>query len=136
MSARVSGLPRFLTTHAGQAGFGQIQRAAAAVETEIRHLANPIALDPIAVPDGIEDQASMAPRAVAKVSSMVWLFTHLTAIELVAAAQAAELRGVVPSMGVGAREAFEMARRYNPAFDQDRALGPEVSLLVDAIRAC
>ena len=66
-SNSVTGLPRFLSPrgamHAGLAG---LMKVSAALESDIRHLAQPCSLLVLPTADGIEDYATMAPRVVAK----------------------------------------------------------------------
>lgn len=135
MSHGLTDLPRFLTLHAGNAGFGQIQRSASALDAEIRHLALPVSFDPIAVSDAIEDEASMAPRVIAKTDEIVERWWILIAIELISSAQAVDLRGAKAALGTGAREAYEFVRTYSVFLDEDRALGPEVTSIAQAMRS-
>lgn len=133
MSHSLTDLPRFLTQHVGNAGFGQIQRSASALDAEIRHLALPVSFDPIAVSDGIEDEASMAPRVIAKTDEIIERWWMIIAIELVSAAQAVDLRGVKGALGKGPRDAYELVRTYSAFLDEDRALGPEVMAIAQAM---
>lgn len=135
MSTTTSELPRFLTTQPGHSGFGQVQRTASALEAEIRHLANPISFNPVPVSDGVEDQASMAPRVVAKTSAILERFWYLISIELLAAAQAVELRGVEDTMGVGPRQAYDLVRSHAPHLDDDRAVSVDVLALAEVFKS-
>ena len=60
---------------------------------EIRHHAAPVMLDFQPVSEAVEDHATQAPLVVAKSDAMVELWRHLVAMELLAAAQAVDLRG-------------------------------------------
>ncbi|WBO23751.1 HAL/PAL/TAL family ammonia-lyase [Sphingomonas abietis] len=136
MSAAVSELPRYLTP-LGPAwtGFGALQKTIAASEALIRHLAQPISLGVMAVSDGIEDQASMAPAVVAKVSDGIAHLRHLVAIELIVAAQAIELRGVADRLGGDMRAIQAVVRSQCAPLGEDRPLGPEVSQLAEFMAA-
>jgi histidine ammonia-lyase len=135
MSASLSGLPRFLTPIGGnRAGFAALQKTIAALDAEIRHLALPISLGTVPVADGIEDVASMAPSVVAKTGEIAERLNLLTAIELIVAAQAIDLRGVV-GLGTGARAAYDTVRAEIAKLEDDRPLGVDVMRLARRIGA-
>ncbi|SCB26327.1 HAL/PAL/TAL family ammonia-lyase [Rhizobium hainanense] len=126
MSAAMSELPRFLTP-LGQSrtGFATVQKTVSALEAEIRHLAIPVSLTPIPVADGVEDQASMAPSVLSKIEAMIERLRYLVAIELIASAQAVELRGVTGELGSGTLDAYRQVRQLVAPLDEDRAQGPD-----------
>ena len=136
MSAAMSDLPRFLTPMAqSRSGFAPVQKTIAAMEAEIRHLALPVSLTPLAVADGIEDQASMAPSVLAKTEAIVERLRYLVAIELIAAAQAVELRGVTDSLGKGSGKTYAAVRRHVEPLVEDRAQGADIMAIANLIRA-
>ncbi|NEI68837.1 histidine ammonia-lyase [Rhizobium lusitanum] len=134
MSAGMSELPRFLTP-LGQSrtGFATVQKTVSALEAEIRHLAAPVSLTPIPVADGVEDQASMAPSVLAKIEAMIERLRYLVAIELVASAQAVDLRGVAGELGSGTSHAYRQVRQRVPPLEEDRAQGPDFQRISDFI---
>jgi len=71
---------------------------ASALAAEARLLAGPVSLDlpTSTIAGGIEDHMTMAPLGARRLAEMVSLGTRLAAVELVAAAQAVDLRGVGP----------------------------------------
>ncbi|CAN7596892.1 histidine ammonia-lyase [Rhizobium rhizogenes] len=135
MSAGMSDLPRFLTP-LGQSrtGFATVQKTVSALEAEIRHFAAPISLTPIPVADGVEDQASMAPSVLAKTEAIIERLRYLVAIELIASAQAVELRGVENELGTGTREVYRQIREHVPPLSEDRAQGPDFQRISELIR--
>jgi len=134
MSPGMSELPRFLTPMGqNRTGFATVQKTVSALEIDIRHLAAPISLTPIPVADGVEDQASMAPRVLAKTADIVNRLRYLVAIELVASAQAVELRGVADELGRGTDAAYRFVRQHVAPLTEDRAQGPDFMRLADAI---
>ncbi|MER9757929.1 histidine ammonia-lyase [Mesorhizobium sp. M0166] len=134
MSPGISDLPRFLTTTGqNRAGFATVQKTVSALEAEIRHLALPVSLTPIPVADGLEDQASMAPRVLAKTGAIVERLRYLVAIELVTSAQATDLRGVADQLGTGTGDAYRIVRSLVEPVGEDRALGPDFMRLAKAI---
>lgn len=132
MSAGMSELPRFLTL-LGQSrtGFATVQKTVSALEAEIRHFAAPISLTPLPVADGIEDQASMAPSVLTKTEAIIERLRYLVAIELVASAQAVELRGVQDELGAGTRQTYQHIRELVPPLNEDRAQGPDFQRLAE-----
>ncbi len=134
MSPAMSDLPRFLTAMGqSRTGFATVQKTVSAMEAEIRHLALPISLTPIPVADGVEDQASMAPSVLVKTEAILERLRYLVAIELVAAAQAVELRGVAEELGAGTRAAYDAVRRIVEPLGEDRAQGPDFMRVAEAI---
>lgn len=134
MSPAVAGLPRFLAPEGqNRMGLAILQKPISALEAEIRFLANPISLTPIAVSDWIEDQASMAPGAIAKVNQIVDRLRYLVAMELIASASAAEIRGVTGELGQGAAEAYKAVRDRVAPFDENRELGADTARIAELI---
>jgi len=133
MSPAASGLPAFLSPRGGsRTGFATLQKTLIALGAEIRHLANPASLDFFPVSEGVEDHATMAPLTVRKAGDIVARVTLVFAIELMAAAQAVDLRGG-PRLGRGTRAAYETVRKEVPRLDEDRVIGPEVERLQELI---
>lgn len=133
MSPAASDLPRFLTRHGGShAGFATVQKTAAALEAEIRHLALPLGAMTLPVADGVEDYAPMTPRVLEKLRGIGRRLTRLAAVELVVAAQALELRGAT-RLGAGTAAALAFVRRDVAPLDDDRPLGREFEALAGRI---
>jgi histidine ammonia-lyase len=135
MSPGFNDLPRFLTP-IGKAnnGFATTQKTASALEAEIRHLALPVSLHVAPVADGVEDYAPMTTRVVAKTGEIVERLRLLAALELIAAAQAVDLRKL-EKIGKGARAAHVMVRSLCPFLDEDRPLGPDIEAVAARIAA-
>jgi histidine ammonia-lyase len=134
MSAGVSGLPRFLSPIGqNRSGFGPAQKTVSALEASIRGLAMPVSLSPMAVSDGVEDQASMAPAVMDKTETLIDRMRHLVAIELVAAAQAVDLRGVAGELGAGTRAVYRVVRDRVEVMTEDRAPGPAFTAVALAV---
>ena len=68
------------------------RRRSTAILASIRHKANPVMLDFLPVSEGVEDHATQTPLAVSKCAEMIALWRRLIAFELMAAAQAVDLR--------------------------------------------
>ncbi|MGH6893607.1 MAG: aromatic amino acid lyase, partial [Dongiaceae bacterium] len=108
-----------------RAGLAGLMKVAVALESDIRHLAQPSSLLVLPTADGIEDYATMAPRVVAKTRDIVDKLAIIAGIELMVAAQAADLRKVA-RLGTGAERVYQWVRALSPMLEDDRALGPEI----------
>ncbi|TPL90506.1 histidine ammonia-lyase [Mesorhizobium sp. B2-3-13] len=88
-----NGLPKYLSPVGGaSAGFVPLQKTATSILAAIRHKANPVMLDFLPVSEGVEDHATQTPLAMSKCADMIVLWRRLIAFELMAAAQAIDLR--------------------------------------------
>ncbi|WP_323748417.1 aromatic amino acid lyase [Phyllobacterium sp. 0TCS1.6A] len=128
-----NGLPKYLSPVGGaSAGFVPLQKTVTALTGAIRHKANPVMLDFLAVSEGVEDHATQTPLAVSKCAEMLVLWRQLIACEMLAAAQAVDLQ---PDhhCGKGTRRVHEFVRSVSAALGEDRPLGPEVAALGDAL---
>jgi histidine ammonia-lyase len=131
-----SGLPTGLTPVAGtaEAGLTYLSLAAQSLAVEARLLAQPVSfeLTSTAHAEGVEDRTTMAPLAARRLSEMVALGGTIAAIELCAAAQAVQLRGL--RQGHGTARALAAVRLRVPYLDTGQHV-PDVAPLADAIRS-
>lgn len=133
MSPAMTDLPRFLTPRMqNHSGFSTVQKTVGTLEAEIRHLALPVSLNVLPAADGIEDHSSMAPRVVEKTAEIVERLRYLAAIELMAAAQAIDLRPV-RDLGAPMRRAHDAIRARVPALGDDRSTHPDMEALAALI---
>ena len=87
------GLPAFLSPHAGlNSGFMIAQYTAAGIVSQNKQFCTPASVDSIVSSNGQEDHVSMGANAVTKLKKVVMNVQRVLAIELLAAAQALELR--------------------------------------------
>jgi len=128
LSPALSGLPPQLTLRGPEhSGFAAIQKTLVALYGAIRHLANPGSLDAVPVSEMVEDHATMASLTVAKAGTMAPHLRLLAAIELLAAAQAVDLRRLPDgALGCGTRHAHAAIRARVPMQDVDRPQGPDI----------
>ncbi|TPJ33044.1 histidine ammonia-lyase [Mesorhizobium sp. B2-8-3] len=117
------GLPKYLSPIGGaSAGFVPLQKTVTAILAAIRHKANPVMLDFLPVSEGVEDHATQTPLAVAKCAEMTVLWRRLITFELMAAAQAVDLReGITLAPATGAIHAA--VRSHVATLKEDRPLG-------------
>jgi histidine ammonia-lyase len=89
------GLPEFLVAHPGlNSGFMIPQYAAAAVVSQNKQLCTPASVDSITSSNEQEDHVSMGANAATKALKVVKNIESILAIELMAACQALEFRGI------------------------------------------
>jgi histidine ammonia-lyase len=134
LSPGFSDLPRFLAPdEPGANGFGALQKTIAALTAEIGHLAMPMPFAVTPVADRVEDYASMAMSVIDKTARLIEKLRYLTAIELIVAARAVDLRaGIV--LGHGTKSLFENVRTLVPPLVTDRSSSADIYALSDAIR--
>ncbi|MDR6666179.1 histidine ammonia-lyase [Rhizobium sp. 1399] len=128
-----NGLPRYLSPLGGpSAGFVPMQKTVAALMADIRHKANPVMLDFLAVSEGVEDHATQSSLAVRKLGEMLELWRLITACEMLAAAQAVDQR---PGHRCGAetKRTHAFVRGLAPVMTEDRSLGEDVAVLASRL---
>lgn len=91
-STSYSQLPRFLSYHDKGHGFGTLEKTVSALNTEIRHLSDPVSLDYLSTAGGVEDVATNAPLVISRLENILENLRYIFAIELLYGAQAIDLR--------------------------------------------
>ena len=130
-----NGLPPFLVGDAGvNSGFMVCQYTAASLVSEMKSLAHPASVDSITSSAGQEDHVSMGMIAARHARECIRNAEAAIAMEVLAAAQACELRAPVPS-GPAGRAAIASLRRVVPTLIQDRALKPDVDATIALVRS-
>ena len=124
-----NGLPKYLSPIGGaSAGFVPLQKTATSILAAIRHKANPVMLDFLPVSEGVEDHATQTPLAVSKCAGMIALWRRLIAFEMMAAAQAVDLReGLTLAPRTGA--IYAAVRAHVSMLKDDRPLGADAEVL-------
>ncbi len=129
----LSGLPAFLTREGGlNSGLMVAQYTAAALVSENKVLAHPASVDTIPTSANQEDHVSMGAHAARKLLEVVDNAATVVAVELMAAAQALDLRAPLRP-GVGAAAAHARVRELVPPLEGDRFLAPDVAALKAAV---
>jgi histidine ammonia-lyase len=131
----LSGLPGFLTPHAGlNSGMMIVQVLAAALVSENKALSHPASVDSIPTSANREDHVSMAPAAARKARAIVTNSTRVLAAELLCAAQGLEFRrGFRP--GRGAEAAYNHVREHVRPLGRDRTLHRDLEAVERLIRS-
>jgi histidine ammonia-lyase len=127
-------LPAFLTSHPGAAsGFMMMQIVAASLLNEAKVLAHPSSIDNIPTDGGKEDHVSMGMTGAVKLRKIVELAEHITAIELICAAEGLEYRAPLQP-GRGVKKAYEIIRSRVVRLTADRAMSKDIESIVQATR--
>ncbi len=120
-----NGLPPFLVGKDSKPGLASglmaVQYTATALVAESKLLTHPASSDSIPTSSNFEDFVSMGPGAASKAKTIVWNSQYVIAIELLAAAQAIDLRGNA-QLGKGTREVHQLIRRDVRELTTDRSL--------------
>src|SRR5438874_3882198 len=128
------GLPAFLARRPGmESGFMIAHVAAAALLNEAKVLAHPSSVDSVPTSGGKEDHVAMGMTGALKFRTIVDLAENLTAIELLAGAEALEHRRPLKA-GVGVERAFTTLRKTSPPLTQDRSLSDDIARVAEGIR--
>jgi histidine ammonia-lyase len=130
----LSGLPAFLAKSPGlESGLMMAQVTAAALTAENKTLCHPASVDSIPTGAGKEDHVSMGVTAALKAARVVEHFSSILAIELLAAAEAIELRR--PLRSSPALEAVHAAIRTQVRpLETDRALAGDIASIAGMLR--
>jgi histidine ammonia-lyase len=132
------GLPAFLTPDPGRnSGLMIVQYTAAALASENKVLAHPSTADSIPTSANQEDHVSMGAAAARHARTVLAHVQQIVAIELLAAAQALDLRlrsladaGSVPAPGAGVAEAHARVRDAVTFLEADREPGPDLAAVL------
>jgi histidine ammonia-lyase len=127
LNPSLSGLPAFLTEHPGEnSGFMMAQVTQASLVNENKVLAHPASVDTIPGSASREDHVSMGMTSARKLREIVKNVRHVLGIELLAAAQAIELRR--PLRSSAPIEALHTRLRQRvPKLEADRYLAADIA---------
>jgi len=132
VSARFTDLPLFLARPGADSnGFAPVMKTAEALTLELVHAAAPAPQWPSINADGVEDSLTATPVAAKSLMTVLKRARLLTAIELIVAAQAIDLRGTAPAPLLAKMHA--RIRAISPGIENDRPLGDEINALAAAL---
>jgi len=124
------GLPEMLIEHGGlNSGYMMAQYTAAALVSDNKTLAHPDSVDSIPTSANQEDFNPMAANAARRCREIIGNAQHVVGLELLAAAQALDLRlRADPNarLGQGTHRAWKRIRQEVSFLDKDRLLAPDV----------
>ena len=134
MDPRLSDLPQSLArTESNSAGFGPLMKPAEALFAEISHAAQPSPVWPTAGALGVEDCVTTTPVAVRSLSRISVLMQKLTAIELLVAVQAIDLRGCRDALGPKLADCAKKLRSMSEPLMEDRPLSEDIERVAQAV---
>ena len=131
------GLPSMLVPSSGlDGGLMMVQYTAAALVSDNKTLAHPDSVDSIPSSANQEDHVSMGANAARHTLEILDNVRHVLAIELLAAAQAIDLRPDGPArLGHGTSHAYAEIRRHASYLAHDRPTSPDIEALTRLIRS-
>lgn len=128
-------LNRFLTPQEGSViAYGTIQKTVSVLDAENRMYANPCSLDFLSMAGHIEDTASNSVMAAANMRKIIDNLYYMTAIELMHAAQAVDLREH-PVLGEETEKLFKDYRKIVPFLDNDRNMSEDIQKTYDFLKS-
>ncbi|RKY89319.1 histidine ammonia-lyase [candidate division KSB1 bacterium] len=129
------GLPAFLTKGAGMfSGLMLTQYTAGSMVCENRILSHPAATGSIPAAADQEDFVSMGMNTALKTRQIINNANTVLAIELIAGAQAVDLRKPVKP-GKGTQTAYEVIRKYVKFLDEDRPLFEDINAITEVVQS-
>ncbi|MFZ5966948.1 MAG: HAL/PAL/TAL family ammonia-lyase [Bacillota bacterium] len=132
---KFTGLSRFLTPADGSViAYGTIQKTFTALDTENRHLANPVTADYYSLAGEIEDHGSNTPLIVQKTAKIVDNIRYIFGMEAMHAVQAIDLRKAT-RLGKGTKAAYDAFRSEIPFLESDRNLTVDIQKAYDIIKS-
>ena len=134
LSARFTDLPLFLAEKDGASnGFAPLMKTAEAIVGRIVHAAQPVLVWPSLNADGVEDSLTHTPIAANALKDVADNAVYLTAIELIIAARAVELRGCEGRVTAPLAGVLNRVRAITSPGHHDRPLGHDVEALAHDI---
>jgi histidine ammonia-lyase len=131
------GLPSMLVANPGlDSGLMVAQYTAAALVSDNKTLAHPDSVDSIPSSANQEDHVSMGANAGRHTLEVLDNLRHIVAIELMAAAQAVDLREDGPDrLAPLTRTVYDKIRSRVRYLEHDRALTPDIEAVADLVRS-
>ncbi len=130
-----NGLPPSLSPHPGlYQGFKGVQIAHSSVVTAIRQWSSPSLIHTLPTEQFNQDIVSLGTHSAMTAMDIAELLRSATAITLLAAAQAIDLRKGVEKMGAGTRPIYRALRGVSTFVQEDRALDTDIQEVCSLIR--
>jgi len=124
------GLPPNLAPRPGvNSGFKGLQLSATSLTCAVRQLAGPSTIHSLPTEQYNQDVVSLGMHAAVSALDALRCARDLTAMVLIAAAQAVDLRGGPDKLGQGSRRVYETVRTHAPFLETDQPLEEEVASL-------
>ncbi len=121
------GLPANLVPNPGvNSGFKGMQLSVTSLTCAIRQIAGPSSIHSLPTEEYNQDVVSLGMHAAVTAMDALECLRNETAMVLLAAVQAVDLRGGPASLGHGNRRAYDFVREHAAFLDRDRAMELEV----------
>jgi phenylalanine ammonia-lyase len=123
-----AGLPANLTPKPGvNSGFKGMQLSVTSLACAVRQIAGPSSIHSLPTEEYNEDVVSLGMHAAVTAMDALECVRNETAMVLLAAAQAVDLRGAVARLGRGTSKVYEDVRLVAAFQDQDRPMEEEIA---------
>ncbi len=130
------GLPANLTPQPGvNSGFKGMQLSVTSLTCAVRQMAGPSSIHSLPTEQYNEDVVSLGMHAAVTAMDALECLRHETAMLLLAASQAVDLRGDASRLGRGSRRVYEKVREVARFQDKDRSMEHEVAAVTARITA-
>lgn len=134
MDANLTELPSYLTKDGtSSAGLAPIMKVQEALFSELIKAAQPVAIWPSVSASGIEDCVAGAPTAVKSLAEVAKLSMRMSAVEMIVACQAFELRDRQLPVGPFIKNLILKLQSLSPRSTQDQPLGDDIEKIFHAI---
>jgi phenylalanine ammonia-lyase len=131
-----AGLPANLVPEPGvNSGFKSVQLSMTSLACAIRQMAGPSSIHSLPTEQYNQDVVSLGMHAAVTALDALECLRNETAMLLLAAAQAVDLRGGPERLGRGSAEAHARIRELSAFYEKDRALEQDVAAVAAAIAA-
>ncbi len=131
-----NGLPSSLVPEPGvNSGFKGMQLSVTSLACAVRQIAGPSSIHSLPTEAYNEDVVSLGMHAAVTAMDALECLRNETAMVLLAAAQAAELRGAIEKLGTRNREVHNAIRQVSDFLSRDRALEQDVADVASLIAA-
>lgn len=125
-----NGLPANLSPAPGvNSGLKGLQLSVTSLACAIRQIAGPSSIHSIPTEQYNQDVVSLGMHAAVTAMDSLECLRNQVAMLLIAAAQAADLRGSLDSLGKGNRSTYEAVRRVSRFVENDRALETDIAAI-------
>lgn len=134
VNPQLSGLPPFLAFDGGlNSGFMIAQYSAASLVSENKVLAHPSSVDSIPSSGNQEDHVSMGTIGAVKASTILYNAQRVLAIELLASAQAIDMKNEDKELGKGTKVAYDTIRKITDTIKTDVVMYKEINKVCNIV---
>jgi len=131
-----SGLPANLVPNPGvNSGLKGMQLSVTSLACAIRQFAGPSSIHSLPTEQYNQDVVSLGMHSAVTAMDALECLRNEVAMVLLAATQAADLRGCADGLGEGNRETYRIVREVSPFLESDRPLETEVAAIAERLRA-